>query len=159
VTTESDKDKSDNTKIPRLNRPLVVREIVEVHPRAAVDRTLHVVPPAPKEEKREEPPKRCRYCFGIMPCEEHAEVLNIGIGTRAELDPAKVLIAAHNADLTEVVVLGFKRDGSEFFSSSDPDAAGVMFHCQRAIYKLNVIMDEMAGERNGDGNIEPPDAA
>jgi hypothetical protein len=141
----------------------VKREIEEMHPRAAVDKTahLHAVPSKPKEEPtpKEKEPERCRYCFAPMPCVEHEDILSVGMGTRGRIDPTKCLAAAHNADLSEVVIMGFRKDGSEFFSASEPDVAAAMYHCQRATYKLNVIMDELAGERDGDGNIDPPTAA
>jgi hypothetical protein len=163
VTTEI--DNKDVHKIPRLSRPLVVREIEEILPQAVVDKSaaeprIRIVdrPEVKQQEEDPQSPKRCRFCFGPMPCEKHDGVLSIGIGTRAKIEPLQVITSAHNADLDDVVIIGYRKDGSEYFSASAPDAASVMFHCQRAIHKLNMIMDEIINERQGI-NDEPPDAA
>lgn len=164
-------DNKDMHKIPRLSRPLVVREIEEILPQAVVDKSDPARTAEPRirivdgpEVKEVEPasPQRCRFCFGLKPCEQHDGVLSIGIGTRAKIEPLQVITSAHNADLDDVVIIGYRKDGSEYFSASAPDAGSVMFHCQRAIHKLNMIMDEIINERQGtsDGtNDEPPDAA
>ncbi len=74
------------------------------------------------------------------------EVIDLQIATRCDIEPAKVLEKASEAELAEVVVIGFRKDGRWYFASSLADAGDVMFHLNRANHKLNTILDE-ADER------------
>lgn len=84
---------------------------------------------------------RCEICFATMPCTEHANVEQWDGVTSNSIDPVSILAGAHNAGLESVVVVGMKKDGSEYFASSEADAAESMFYLQRGIYKLNKIID------------------
>lgn len=56
--------------------------------------------------------------------------------TSLDIDPNSVLMGAINADMDEVVVLGYKKDGSEYFASNKADGADVLWHLQRAQKRL-----------------------
>ena len=63
--------------------------------------------------------------------------------TRLDIDPDQVLGDAIG-EMTEVVIVGFDKDGNEFFSSSVPDAGNAFYHLQRAIWAINQKVDEMS---------------
>lgn len=65
--------------------------------------------------------------------------------TKLDIDPALVLRDATDEGLAEVVVIGFAKDGSEYFASSIADGGTVLWHMERAKHKLMLIADE-AGE-------------
>ncbi len=70
--------------------------------------------------------------------------------TKLDLPVEKILRKAHAAGLSEVVILGFDRDGDEFFASSRADAGSVMFHLSRAMHGLNMIIDRLMMEQDDD---------
>ncbi len=82
-----------------------------------------------------------------MPCEAHANIEQWDGVTTLSIDPTTIIASAHNADLECVVVVGMKKDGTEYFASSHADAAESMFYLQRGIYKLNKIIDGEEVER------------
>lgn len=65
--------------------------------------------------------------------------------TRLKLDPDGVLREAVGA-LSSVVIVGFTKEGMEYFASSEPDAAIVMFHMDRAKHRLMMKIDQMISE-------------
>lgn len=64
--------------------------------------------------------------------------------TKLDTDPQQVVERAAEAGLTGVVIIGFDADGGEYFASSYADGADVVWHLERAKFKLMVIADEMA---------------
>jgi len=87
-----------------------------------------------------------------MPCEVHANVEQLNVVTSLDISPTSMLAKAHNAGLKEVVIVGMKEDGTEFFAASVSDAADSMYHLQRGIYKLNKIVEgEYEDEDAGPG--------
>lgn len=70
--------------------------------------------------------------------------------TKLDMPPEKIIRKALEADLESVVIVGYTKDGDEYFCSSQADAAQVVWHLQRAIWRLNRISDQMAGDDNGD---------
>lgn len=71
------------------------------------------------------------------------EVVEWGHITKLDLAPDSLLQKAAG-QLTEVVILGFDMDGREYFASSKADAGDVMYHLERAKYRLNQTIDDMA---------------
>lgn len=70
--------------------------------------------------------------------------------TKADLPVKYILDRASDAELSECIVIGFDKDGREFFASSRADAANAMYHLQRALWALNRFIDEEiedAGDR------------
>lgn len=99
---------------------------------------------------------RCEHCFGPMPCEAHANVEHLGLITSLDISATSVLAGAYNSRLRDVVIVGLKEDGTEYFASNVSDAAPSMYYLQRGIYKLNKVVD---GEYE-DENVGPgPSAA
>lgn len=48
--------------------------------------------------------------------------------------------------MSDVVIVGFDKDGEEWFSSNKADAATVLYHLDRARHRLMRIVDQMTGE-------------
>lgn len=71
-----------------------------------------------------------------------SNVVTLPVITRLDLDPGRVLQAAIEDNLTEVVIVGFDQDGKEYFASSKSDAADVIFHLERAKHRLMRVIDQ-----------------
>lgn len=70
-----------------------------------------------------------------------AEVIVGNFITRLELPVERVINGAVEADLASVVILGVTKDGYEYFASSSPDGANVLWALERAKHKLMQIID------------------
>lgn len=68
------------------------------------------------------------------------KVVNIGCITRLDLPPDRVLDAAIGK-LEGVVIIGYDKDGSEYFASSISDGADVVWLMERAKKKLLEISE------------------
>lgn len=66
--------------------------------------------------------------------------------TKLDTDPARILDAAAAAGLQRVVIIGYDAEGGEYFASSYADGAQVIWHLERAKFKLMVIADELAND-------------
>jgi hypothetical protein len=138
-----------------VHRQLTDEELNEINPQAALDKTLGTEQEVVgDDESVAGASTRCEFCFGPMPCPQHSNVEPLDVVTSHNISATHVLAGAHNADLDVVVVVGFKKDGSEYFASSVSDAAESIYHLQRGIHKLNKMVDEGAGT-----NEHPDDAA
>lgn len=145
-----------------VHRPLTNAEIKEVNPQAAVDKSagprIKIVDSdeaglgASHTCEAKPGSTRCDVCFGPMPCEQHANIEHLKTVTSLDISATSILARAHDAGLTEVVIVGMREDGREYFASNISDAAATMYHLQRGIYKLNQVVD---GEYEDD-NIGPP---
>ena len=138
-----------------VHRPLTDAEIKDVNPQAAVDKSAGAVEDEHSDAAGVDAPypsTRCDTCFAPMPCEKHANVEHLRTITSLDISPTSILARAHDAGLTEVVVVGMKEDGSEYFAANISDAAATMYHLQRGIYKLHRVID---GQYE-DENIGPP---
>lgn len=70
--------------------------------------------------------------------------------TTMDVPVQKVLEEAIKADLEDVVVMGWTKDGQEFFSGSSSDIRTVQFLANRLIHQTNMMADEQLDElRNG----------
>jgi hypothetical protein len=69
-------------------------------------------------------------------------IVELGCITRLDLPPEKILRRAIDADLESVVIVGYDRDGREYFASSIADGAQIIYHLQRGIWSLNKITDQ-----------------
>lgn len=87
-----------------------------------------------------------------MPCKEHENVEVLDTTTSLDISPTTVLAWAHEADLEGVVIVGFDKNGREYFASSIADAAPSIYYLQRGIHKLNKVVDgEFENENLGPG--------
>lgn len=142
-----------------VHRPMTDDEIAKINPQALVDKSAGAIKIVDGHDESMGAPhscesktgSRCDICFAPMPCEPHANVEHLDAVTSLDIDPIAVLAGAYDAGLTEIVVVGMKKDGGEYFASSIADAAPAVYHLQRGIYKLNKIVD---GEHEDD-NIGP----
>ena len=73
-------------------------------------------------------------------------VIGWGGITRLDIDPDKVLTAA-GGKLESVLIVGFTKEGDEYFASSKADAEYPIYMMERAKHRLMTIIDEM-----GEGN-------
>lgn len=64
--------------------------------------------------------------------------------TSLDMPPERILRKAKDADLQSVVVIGFTRDGAEYFGSSLADGADVVWMLERAKLRLLLVPDEIA---------------
>lgn len=65
--------------------------------------------------------------------------------TCLDLNPDMLLQEAVG-QLESVVILGYAKDGGEYFASSKADAGEVVWHLERAKYKLLKHVDDVAGD-------------
>jgi hypothetical protein len=72
-----------------------------------------------------------------------AKVIRFPGITRLDLPPEQVLDAAREAGLESAVIIGFTKEGEEYFASSLADGADVLWLIERAKLKLLRIPDEM----------------
>jgi len=154
MTTKTPKLSAKDFMAMDVHEPLSTEEINEINPQAAVDKTIGAEQDEVSDDASvDRTPARCWVCFKPMPCEEHANIEQLGGVTSHDIDPTYLIAAAHNADLETVVIVGMRKDGKEYFAASCADAAEGMYHLQRGIYKLNRIVDE------GSDDIEEPSTA
>ena len=73
-------------------------------------------------------------------------VTALGGITRLEVDANRVIDKAAEVDFSHVVIIGFDAAGNEYFASSYADGAEVVWHIERAKFKLMVITDKIATE-------------
>lgn len=66
--------------------------------------------------------------------------------TRLDTDPAGVIASAAQADLTGVIILGFDSEGAEYFASSYADGGEVVWHLERAKFKLMQIAQDAGSD-------------
>ena len=71
-----------------------------------------------------------------------AEVVNLPVITRLDIDPQRVLAAATEAGMTEVVIVGLDADGNEYFASSQAGGPDVLWHLERAKLRLLRMVEE-----------------
>lgn len=75
-----------------------------------------------------------------------AEIINFSGVTSLDMPPDRILGAAIEAKLAEVVIVGIDVDGNEYFASSQADAGNVVWHLERAKWRLMRQVDDMSGE-------------
>lgn len=67
----------------------------------------------------------------------HYNVVNLDIVTSKDLDPQRVLIGAINHNLEGVVVIGYDKQGYNYFASSYADGGTVLWLMEH--YKLALL--------------------
>lgn len=68
------------------------------------------------------------------------DVVPLGGITKLDLPPERVLNAALEADLSEVIIMGRDQEGNEYFASSIADGADVVWLAERM--KIQLIRGE-----------------
>lgn len=58
-------------------------------------------------------------------------VVSAGIVTSLDVPPSRVLAGALDANLTDVVVMGYTQDGDQFFASSMSDGGTVLWMAEK----------------------------
>ncbi len=81
-------------------------------------------------------------CFGEQPFEplpENVKVLKTI--TSLDLPVNRILQQAHDAGLSEVLVLGYTKDGKEYFAASVADGAENIWLMERAKHNMMKVVD------------------
>ena len=63
-------------------------------------------------------------------------VVPLGIPTTEDVPPEKVLRSALEAGLTEVVVLGYDKDGQEYIASSEANGCNILWLMELGKFRL-----------------------
>jgi hypothetical protein len=71
-----------------------------------------------------------------------AQVFDFKGITKLDLEPDRVLTKAIG-ELSEVVIVGFDKDGEAFFASSVADAGQALWHLERAKWRLMQMVDHL----------------
>lgn len=65
--------------------------------------------------------------------------------TSRDYDPKDILKAAYDSDLETVIVIGMRKDGSEYFSASVASGPDNLWDIERAKHKLMQMVDDRSG--------------
>lgn len=68
------------------------------------------------------------------------EVVDAGIITTLDIPPKRIIEGAVNADLETVIILGYDKDGEEYFASSTGTTGTILLLMER--FKLQLLSDE-----------------
>lgn len=66
--------------------------------------------------------------------------------TSLNLPVNRILQGAHDAQLTSVVVLGYTKEGHEYYASSDGDPAEAVWLMERSKHRIMTNLDERGGD-------------
>jgi hypothetical protein len=92
-------------------------------------------------------------CSGVVNTDNSDEegvmgdVVDLPVITLLDIPVKKVLRKALDVDLEDVVVMGFTKEGGEYFASSVSDGGKVLWHCERVKHKLMQIADEAGDDQ------------
>lgn len=67
------------------------------------------------------------------------DITGRGLITRLDIPPERVLQRAQEAGLTDVVILGYDKDGAEYFASSASDGGTVLWLLERLKMQLLTV--------------------
>lgn len=70
-------------------------------------------------------------------------VVEIGCVTKLDLPVERVLRKALEDGMTEVVVIGYDADGNDYFASSRASAEPILWHLERAKWRLMRQVDDL----------------
>lgn len=74
------------------------------------------------------------------------KVVDLPCVTTLPIPPEKILRRALREGLSDVVVIGYDKEGGEYFASSEPDAAEVLYMLVRAQHRLMRTVDRLLEE-------------
>lgn len=69
------------------------------------------------------------------------DIIDMPVLSRVNSDPDRVLSNAEGK-LEHVIIVGYKKDGSEYFKSSVADGGDALWILERARHKLMLIADD-----------------
>lgn len=70
-----------------------------------------------------------------------SNIINIGGLTKLPIPVQKVLQAALDLNLTSAIIIGYDQNGEEYFSSSEPDGAEILWLLERSKQRLIDIIE------------------
>lgn len=68
-------------------------------------------------------------------------VITLPVVSRLNSDPSRVIEDAIKAELTDIVICGYTKDGVEYFASSIADGADVLWLLERLKFQLMCASD------------------
>ncbi len=68
-------------------------------------------------------------------------VVNFTGVTSLDIDPTRVLKTASDQEFDSIIIVGYTKDGEEYFASSISDGADVLWHLERAKLRLLRMVD------------------
>ncbi len=68
-------------------------------------------------------------------------VVNFTGVTSLDIDPTRVLKTASDQEFDSIIIVGYTKDGEEYFASSISDGADVLWHLERAKLRLLRMID------------------
>lgn len=71
-----------------------------------------------------------------------AEIVELDVITKLDIPAERVIKRAAEANLTEVVIVGFDEDGELYFCSNKADAGAVIFHLEMAKLRLLKLCED-----------------
>ena len=74
------------------------------------------------------------------------EVVDLPVVTKLDLSPDRVLAKATERGLESCVVVGYTKEGDEYFASTLADAGEVVWLLERSKHKLMKVVDDLAGD-------------
>lgn len=70
-----------------------------------------------------------------------AEIIDLQVVTTLDIPAERCIERARGADLEEVVIVGFDKDGELFFSANKADAGAVIWQLEMAKHRLLKLCD------------------
>lgn len=101
-------------------------KLAELHGAEAARQLMSMISPKPKPEP--EPT--------YLPEPEKTNVVDAGIVTKLKGDANRVLYDAILAELSDVIIIGYDKDGDEYFHTNLADGGDALWHLERAKHKL-----------------------
>lgn len=68
-------------------------------------------------------------------------IVELPVTTRLDTEAERIMAQAKDADLQGVVVIGYRKDGTEYFASSIADGADVVWLMERTKLKLMQVAE------------------
>ena len=70
------------------------------------------------------------------------DVVILGVTTKLDVPVDRVILGASEADLEQVIIIGYCKDGAEYFASSISNGPECLWTIERAKKKLLDVVDD-----------------
>ena len=71
-----------------------------------------------------------------------SNIIDLPVITTLPIDPKRVLTKACDVDFERVMIIGYTKDGDEYFASSEADGGTCLWDMERAKHALMRIADD-----------------
>ena len=82
-----------------------------------------------------------------------ANVVVLNVDSTLDIPPERVLKGALAAELTEVLIIGYRKDGTEYIASSESDGRTILWLCELAKHRLMSNAPTSAPPPTGEGAV------